>query len=369
MGIVLELAERITMYSTEAWGKISKEANFSKFQIERNLPGDDDVQFEVKYCGICHTDVHFAEKTSAITKYPLVPGHELAGVVTKVGAKVKDIKVGDNVGVGVLSDSCQKCGQCDDGEEQACEKIASHTYNYDTVHGHIKTGSGFTQGGYCRSMTAHRRYLVKVPVGYPLQKAGPILCAGITMYSPLSHWGCLKGGKRVGIVGIGGLGQMGVRLAKAMGNTVTAISTSPHKETVAREIGADNFVLSNKPESMAAAAKSLDLILNTVSADHDLTALIGLLARDGTIVQLGLVLGAHQVVQMPLMFNKLSIAGSLIGGIPETQECIDFCAKHKIVPITKVVKASDLGQVYKQLSEKNDTIIRNVLDIEASKTS
>merc|ERR1712130_711344 len=321
------------MYSTEAWGKISKEANFSKFKIERNLPGDDDVQFEVKYCGICHTDVHFAEKTSAITKYPLVPGHELAGVVTKVGAKVKDIKVGDNVGVGVLSDSCQNCGQCEMGEEQACEKIASHTYNYDTVHGHIKTG--------------------------------PILCAVITMYSPLSHWSCLGGGKRVGIVGIGGLGQMGVRLAKAMGNTVTAISTSPHKETVAREIGADNFVLSNKLESMASAAKSLDLILNTVSADHDLTALIGLLARDGTIVQLGVVRKPHPISQM-IFFRRVNLSGSLIGGMRDTQDCIDFCAAKGIQPDTELVTADQIEAVYDKLREKNDRITRYVLDITKS---
>merc|ERR1712130_1032855 len=321
------------MYSTEAWGKLSKEGNFSKFQIQRNLPGDDDVQFEVKYCGICHTDVHFAEKTSAITKYPLVPGHELAGVVTKVGAKVKDIKVGDNVGVGVLSDSCQNCGQCEMGEEQACEKIASHTYNYDTVHGHIKTG--------------------------------PILCAVITMYSPLSHWSCLGGGKRVGIVGIGGLGQMGVRLAKAMGNTVTAISTSPHKETVAREIGADNFVLSNKLESMASAAKSLDLILNTVSADHDLTALIGLLARDGTIVQLGVVRKPHPISQM-IFFRRVNLSGSLIGGMRDTQDCIDFCAAKGIQPDTELVTADQIEAVYDKLREKNDRITRYVLDITKS---
>merc|ERR1711990_826671 len=367
MGIVLELAERITMYSTEAWGKLSKEANFSKFQIQRNVPGDDDVQFEVKYCGICHTDVHFAEKTSAISKYPLVPGHELAGVVTKVGSNVKDVKVGDNVGVGVLSDSCQNCGQCDDREEQACEKIASHTYNYDTVHGHIKTGSGFTQGGYCRSMTVHRRYLVKVPKGYPLEKAGPIFCAGITMYSPLSHWGCLGGGKRVGIVGIGGLGQMGVRLAKAMGNTVTAISTSPNKEAAAREIGADNFVVSTNPESMKSAGDSRDLILNTVSADHDLNTYLPLLAAKGILVQLGLVLSPHPVSQLPLMFKKLSIVGSLIGGLPETQDCIDFCHKHNIIPRINLVNCSELDRVYQELGAKNDTIIRNVLDIEASK--
>ena len=166
------------MYSTFAFGKYTREAGFTKFGIQRNEPGDHDVQFDVKFCGICHTDVHFADPNSPIAKYPLVPGHELAGIVTKVGSKVADVKVGDEVGVGVLSDSCMECGNCDEGEEQACEKGVSQTYNSDIVHGHIKTGTGFTQGGYCGSMTAHRRFIVKVPKGYPLEMTGPILCAG-----------------------------------------------------------------------------------------------------------------------------------------------------------------------------------------------
>merc|ERR1719481_2177926 len=355
------------MYSTFAFGKYNKEGGFTKFGIQRNTPGDDDVQFDIKYCGICHTDVHYADPKAPMTKYPLVPGHELAGIVTKVGCNVKDVSVGDEVGVGVISDSCMGCQQCDEGEEQACEKGVTMTYNNDTVHGHIKTGTGFTQGGYSGSMTIHRRYVVKVPKGYPLEKTGPILCAGITMYSPLRHWNCLEGGKRVGVVGIGGLGQMGIRLAKAMGNTVTAISTSPHKEQAARAIGADNFVVSTDSESMKTAAKSLDLILNTVSASHNLNHYLGLLDVKGALVQLGLVLTPHPVLQLPLMFSKHSIAGSLIGGLPETQDCIDFCFKHNIIPKVKVVNFKDLSGVYSELSNKNDSIIRNVLDIEASK--
>merc|ERR1719436_255475 len=243
------------------------------------------------------------------------------------------------------------------------------TYSGDPVHGNCLTDAGHTYGGYSAMHTVPERFIVKVPEGYPLEAAGPVFCAGITMFTPLVNYRADKGGMRVGVVGIGGLGQMGVRLAKAMGNTVTAISTSPNKEAAAREIGADNFLVSTDGESMKAASMSLDLILNTVSAEHQVSTYLPLLAKKGVLVQLGLVLGAHQVNQMPLMFNKLSIAGSLIGGIPETQECIDFCAKHKIIPITKIVKATDLGEVYKQLSEKNDTIIRNVLDIEASKAS
>merc|ERR1719295_988065 len=192
------------------------------------------------------------------------------------------------------------------------------TYNGDIKHGHIATDSGWTYGGYSASQTVHENFIVKIPDGFPLEAAGPVFCAGITMYSPLCNWKANQGNMRVGIIGIGGLGQMGVRLAKAMGNTVTAISTSPNKEAAAREIGADNFVVSTNAESMKAASMSLDLILNTVSAEHQVSTYLPLLAKKGVLVQLGLVLGAHQVNQMPLMFNKLSIAGSLIGGIPET---------------------------------------------------
>ena len=201
---------------------------------------------------------------------------------------------------------------------------------------------------------------MKVPDGYPLEAAGPVFCAGITMFTPLVNYGADKGGKRVGVVGIGGLGQMGVRLAKAMGNTVTAISTSPNKEAAAKEIGADHFIVSTDPENMKAGADSLDLILNTVSANHDLNTYLGLLDNKGVLVQLGLVTSPHPVMQLPLMFKKISIAGSLIGGLPETQDCIDFCHKHNIIPKIKIVTSKDLDGVYENLSSKNDTIIRYI---------
>jgi len=357
------------MYTAVAWAKKSPDGVFEQIEIQRNVAGDDDVTFDVKFCGICHTDVHISNNDMGMTNYPCVPGHELAGVVTAVGKNVTKYKVGDRVGVGCISDCCMNCAGCAAGEEQMCETGMTGTYDAKIKYGHLKTGHGWTYGGYSSSQTVNQRFIVGIPDGFPLEAAGPVFCAGITMYSPLAYWDAKNGGKRVGIIGIGGLGQMGVRLAKAMGNTVTAISTSPNKEAAAREIGADNFVVSTDSESMKAASMSLDLILNTVSAEHQVSTYLPLLAKKGVLVQLGLVLGAHQVNQMPLMFNKLSIAGSLIGGIPETQECIDFCAKHKIIPITKMVKASDLGEVYKQLNEKNDTIIRNVLDIEASKNS
>lgn len=355
------------MYNTIAWAKTSPDSKFEKISIERNVAGDEDVTFDVKFCGICHTDVHIAGNDMGRTNYPCVPGHELAGVVTAVGSRVAKFKVGDHVGVGCISDSCMNCDMCADGEEHLCNSGMTGTYDGQIKYGHVKTDKGWTFGGYSASQTLHQRFIVKVPAGYPLEAAGPIFCAGITMFSPLKNWGAMGGGKRVGIIGIGGLGQMGVRLAKAMGNSVTAISTSPSKEAAAREIGADNFVVSTNPESMNSATMSLDLILNTVSANHQASTYLPLLAKKGVLVQLGLVLEPHQVMQAPLMFKKLSIAGSLIGGLPETQECIDFCAKHNIIPSIKKVTVKDIEEVYKQLSAKNDAIIRNVLDIDASK--
>merc|ERR1711936_804973 len=353
-----------TMYTTAAWAKKNQNASFEKINIQRNNGSETDVTFKLKYCGICHSDVHIAENHMGFTSYPCVPGHELAGVVTWVGRKVTKVKVGDHVGVGCMVDSCGDCKFCQDGEEQFCPTMVS-TYAGDPQHGNYLTESGHTHGGYSAKHTVPERFIVKIPAGYPLEAAGPVFCAGITMFTPLVNYGADKGGKRVGVVGIGGLGQMGVRLAKAMGNTVTAISTSAHKETVAREIGADNFVLSNKAESMAAATKSLDLILNTVSADHDLTALIGLLARDGTIVQLGVVRKPHPISQM-IFFRRVNLSGSLIGGMRDTQDCINFCAAKGIQPDTELVTADKIEAVYDKLREKNDRITRYVLDVTKS---
>ena len=262
------------MYSTQAWAKHGAKSSFKKIEIKRNKCGDDDVTFAVKFCGICHSDVHIAEDHLDVpggkkTNYPCVPGHELAGVVTEVGRNVSKYKKGDTVGVGCISDSCMACTSCKEGEEMWCAKGMTSTYDKETTHGHIATDKGWTFGGYSQSQTVNQKFILKIPDGYPLSAAGPVFCAGITMFSPLSYWGAKSGGMRVGIVGIGGLGQMGVQLAKAMGNTVTAISTSPGKEAAAREIGADSFVVSTDPESMKRAAMTCDLILNTVSVNHE----------------------------------------------------------------------------------------------------
>jgi len=240
-------------------------------------------------------------------------------------------------------------------------------YNGDLKHGHISTDSGWTFGGYSGSYTVHHRFLVRIPECFPLSAAGPVLCSGVTMYSPLVHWKANKGGMRVGIVGLGGLGQMGLMLAKAMGNTVTAISSTSSKESAARELGADRFILSTDPDSMSSASQSLDLILNTVSVSQDLNMYLPLLANKGVLVLLGVALGTHPVMQIPLMFRKLSIAGSLIGGIAETQECLDFCSEKNIRPKIKIVTVNDLDDVFANLRSKNDSIVRHVLDIETSR--
>lgn len=354
------------MYETTAWGKKSAEAKFEKMTIKRNLPGPEDVTFEVVYCGICHSDIHLAHNDMGNTKYPIVPGHELAGVVTAVGSSVTRFKVGDKCGVGCIVDSCGSCGNCQLGEEQYCDSHYTLTFNMDTAHGRIKTDSGYTYGGYSASQTVNQKFLIKVPDEYPIESAGPIFCAAITMYSPLVHWKAIKGGMNIGVVGIGGLGQFGIRLAKAMGNKVYAISTSPNKEAEAKKIGADGFIVSKDADSMSAAANSLDLILNTVSANHELSLYLPLLRKDGTLVQLGLVAGNHSVNQFPFIVKRISVAGCQIGGIKETQDCMDFCTKHAIYPATKVVTADQLDEVYHTLENKNDQIIRYVLDVKGS---
>jgi len=356
----------MSMYETFGFAVPSADGPFGKIAIKRNTPGDDDVQFDIKYCGVCHSDVHAAKNDMGRTKYPFVGGHELSGLVTKVGKNVANVKVGDKVGVGCIVDSCMNCKFCGKGDEHFCEMGMTGTYNNDTVHGHLKTDSGYTYGGYSGKLTVPQRFIVRIPDSVPLEAAGPIFCAGITMYSPLGVHGATKGGMRVGILGIGGLGQMGIKLAAAMGNTVTAISTSPRKEAVAREIGADHFVVSTDPESMKTAAGSLDLILNTVSATHEISTYLPLLARSGTIVQLGLSTNPHSISVFPLILRQVKITGSMIGGMRETQECIDFCAKHNILPTTQLITADKLDEVYKTLQEKNDLVVRYVIDIPAS---
>jgi len=295
-----------------------------------------------------------------------MPGHELAGTVAKVGKNVTKFKVGDRAGIGCIVDTCMGCECCERGDEQYCLKGMTMTYDYKTTHGHLKTHTDYTFGGYSESYTLNGKYLIKIPEGYPMESAGPIFCAGITTFSPLKYWGAINGGKKVGVIGIGGLGQMAVRLAKAMGNKVTAISTSPKKEAVAKEIGATDFVVSKDPESMKAAAGSLDLIIDTVSANHPVQDYLNLLKVDGVHVVLGLLTKPIEVSAFSLIPQRKTVAGSMIGGIAETQECIDFCAKHGIKPEIELITNEKLTSVYEGLIKGNDGITRYVLDINKS---
>jgi len=319
-------------YREFAWGIDDPKAEFKPMWINRPKVGDHDVRFDLKFSGICHSDIHLGLNHLTGSIYPMVPGHELAGIVVEVGSKVTKVKVGDKVGVGCIIDSCLECDTCKQGDEQYCEKGGNtHTYSSWKKYGHIG-GNPDTQnfGGYSGSNTVHEHFVIKIPDNVPLEKAPSIMCAGITMYEPLRHWGATKPGAKmtIGIIGIGGLGTMGVKEAKALGHTVYAISTSAHKEKMAKEKGADHFVVSTDEESMKANAGKCDLIINTVSAKHEVSHYLGLLKTNGTIVQLGLVPEPHTLCQLPLIFSRKSVAGSVIGGIPPTEECLEFCGKN-----------------------------------------
>eukprot|EP00953_Heterococcus_sp_UTEX-ZZ885_P004908 3129-Heterococcus_DN1.PRE.1 len=420
--------------------------------FQRHAPGPLDIVIRVTHCGVCHTDCHACfDPPGPFGEYPVMPGHEACGVVEFVGSQVQKFKVGDHAciractatlavslthlqavaskhnvyalyraysGVGCMVDSCQKCEYCTESEEQYCVTGSTFTYGADPVYG--RAGPSKTQGGYSSKMVVHEHFAVLIPKSMPLEVAGPIMCAGITMYDPLQHW---KAGsdkcKRVGIVGGGGLGHMGITLAKAMGCTVTCISTSPSKAEALKKLGADTVVISTDADAMKAAARTLDLILNTVSAPHDMMAYHALLRPNGTrcsackvllqrrlctsavdgstvatalctldhttttltltlhttttvatacynvhtVVQLGLVNEPHPVNQVAMLWTRTGLSGSLIGGMRATQEVVDLCAEKKIYPKVEVVPCSRIDSVFQELNSKSATVQRFVLDI------
>jgi len=334
-------------YKEVAWGIKADGEKFAPVTINRPKVGDFDVKMDMLYCGICHSDVHIAfNQLGGKTMYPCVPGHELVGKVVEVGPKVTKVKVGDHVGCGCIVDSCLDCEVCTQGDEQYCLGGKSvHTYNDRKRYTHIG-GNPDTQtfGGYSGSQVIHEHFAIKIPEGMDLKAVGPLLCAGITMYDPLKHWGATNKDKKmtIGIIGIGGLGSMGIKLAKALGHKVVAISTSANKMEMAKEKGADDFVVSKDPESMKAHTSTMDLILNTVSASHQASTYIPLLGVDGTLVQLGLVLEAHAIGVGSLYRTRKTISGSHIGGIASTQECIDLCHKANIYPDVQLVEAKEI---------------------------
>lgn len=330
-------------------------------QFERREPRADDVVIDILYCGVCHSDIHSARNEWGGAKYPLVPGHEIIGRVTAVGDQVTGFKPGDMVGVGCMVDSCQHCDACAQGLEQYCKEMPTFTYNsVDRRDGLM------TYGGYSERIVVSDKFVLRMPEGVDPKAAAPLLCAGITTWSPLRHWN-IGAGHKVAIVGLGGLGHMGLKFAKAMGADVTLFTRSPGKEQEARRLGADHVVLSTDPKQMAAVAGHFDFILDTVPHQHDLNPYLATLKMDGVHVLVGLVEPVNPPVHAGgLIFGRRSLAGSLIGGIAETQEMLDFCAKHGIGADVEMIDIQDINTAYGRMLN-SDVRYRFVIDMASLK--
>lgn len=343
---------------TSAYAVPSQSAPLEPWSFERREPEAGEVLLEILYCGVCHTDIHFARNEWGGSVYPMVPGHEIVGRVTKTGEGVTKWSVGDAVGVGCFVDSCRACAACEAGEEQYCENGATFTYNATDKHGQN------TYGGYSTQIVVDQDYLVRVPESLPLDAAAPLLCAGITTYSPLKHFG-VKPGDKVAILGLGGLGHMGVKFAKAMGAHVTVLSQSEKKRQDALNMGADDYLAMNAEGVFEDNANRFDFILNTVSAAHDLNGYIGLLKLDGRMVVVGLP-DPTPVAAFPLVSKRRSLSGSMIGGIRETQEMLDYCAEKGIVCDIEVIPMSDINEAYERMM-RSDVRYRFVIDMASLK--
>ncbi|WP_306591293.1 NAD(P)-dependent alcohol dehydrogenase [Geothrix sp. 21YS21S-4] len=339
----------------------SPTAELAPFHFERRDPRPDDVVIDILYCGVCHSDLHTARNDWGWTTYPIVPGHEIIGRVREVGAGVTRFQPGDAVGVGCMVDACRHCKPCERGEEQYCAEGSTFTYGGQDRHDGTPT-----QGGYSDQVVVSDRFVLKVPAGLDLKGAAPLLCAGITTWSPLRRWK-VGPGSQVVVVGLGGLGHMGLKLAKALGAEVTLFTRSKGKEADARRLGADHVVLSTDAAQMAAVSDRFDLIVDTVPYVHDLNPYVPTLASDGTLVLVG-YLGALEPMldTTPLVLGRKSVAGSLIGGIPETQELLDFCGEHGIASDVEVISVQEINAAYERLL-KSDVKYRFVLDMASLK--
>jgi uncharacterized zinc-type alcohol dehydrogenase-like protein len=344
------------MSATKAYAAESATTPIVPFTIDRRAPKPHDVQIEILYCGVCHSDLHFARNEWGMTVFPIVPGHEIVGRVTAVGDHVKKFSVGDLAGIGCLVDSCRECDNCQEGLEQYCTNGFVGTYG-----GMEKDGSGATYGGYSKSIVAHEDFVLHISDKLPLEGVAPLLCAGITTYSPLRHWKVGKGTK-VGVLGLGGLGHMGVKLAVAMGAEVTMLSHTASKEADAKRLGAHQFVLTSDEAQIKKVTGYFDFILDTVSAEHDYSFYLGLLRTDGVMVCVGVPPTPATVPAFNLIFGRKSIAGSLIGGIPETQEMLDFCAEHNIVSDIELIRMDEINEAYERML-KGDVRYRFVIDM------
>lgn len=345
--------------NVKAFGAETAVDPLKNLKIERRTVTPHDVEIEILYCGICHSDLHSIHNDWGSTIYPIVPGHEIVGKITKVGNEVTKFKIGDLAGVGCIVDSCRECEHCHDGEEQFCEKGWTVVFNSpDTKHG------GVTYGGFSESIVVDENYVVHIPETLDLPSAAPILCAGITVYSPLKHWGAAQG-KNIGIIGIGGLGHMAIKIAKAMGAYVTVFTTSQNKADDAKRLGADAIILSTDVKQMDKCPKQ-HMILDTVSAKHDINSYIDLLKTDGALVIVGLPNELLEISAFNVVHGRKSFSGSNIGGIAETQEVLDFCAKHNIKADIELIDIQDVNNAFERL-EKGQVKYRFVIDMASLK--
>ncbi|MDE1838557.1 MAG: NAD(P)-dependent alcohol dehydrogenase [Thaumarchaeota archaeon] len=345
------------MMKVQGYAAQSAKATLAPYSFERREIGDNDVLVEIQYCGICHTDIHQVGDEWGGSIFPMVPGHEITGTVSKTGSKVTRYKIGDKVGVGCFVNSCRKCDACKKNLEQYCTDGMVTTYNGTEKDGTV------TQGGYSNRIVVDENYVLRIPDSLPLDKAAPLLCAGITLYSPLMHWKAGPG-KKVAIIGLGGIGHMGVKIAHALGAEVTVLSHSLKKQEDGKKLGADYFYATSDPETFEKLKGHFDLIINTVSAELDWNQYLELLALDGSMVVVGIPEKQTSVGAFPLVAGRRSLAGSLIGGIKETQEMLDFCAKNNIASEIELIPIQKVNEAYKRILN-SDVRYRFVIDIKS----
>ena len=351
------------MFKVKAYATHSATDRLARFSYERRDPGPHDVQIDILYCGVCHSDLHQARNDWSNSLYPMVPGHEIVGRVVKVGSHVTKFKPGDLAAVGCMVDSCRRCEPCEGDLEQYCVEGCTLTYN-----SRERGSQNLTFGGYSEQIVVEQRFVVKAPENLDVKGVAPLLCAGITTYSPLRHWK-VGPGQKVGIIGLGGLGHMGVKFAKAMGAHVVMITTSPEKGKDAMRLGADEVLVSRDPEAMKAAQGTFHFLLNTIPVGHDVNPYLALLKLDGTMA----LVGALTALEPPprgrnLIGGRKTLAGSLIGGMAETQEMLDFCGKHNIVSDVEVIRIDEINEAYERLL-KNDVHYRFVIDMASLKAA
>jgi uncharacterized zinc-type alcohol dehydrogenase-like protein len=347
--------KNLQMPKANGYAATAAKAPLAPYSFERRELRDYDVAIDIKFCGICHSDIHQVREEWGGSTFPMVPGHEIAGVVTGVGSKVTKFKVGDKAGIGCFVDSCRECGQCKEGLEQYCAVGAVWTYNAKE-----KDGTP-TMGGYSDKIVADENYVLHIPENLPLDASAPLLCAGITLYSPLKHWHAGPG-KKVAIVGMGGLGHMGVKFAHAMGAEVTVLSQSLRKQEDGKRLGADHFYATSDPETFKKLDRSFDLIINTVSGEMDWNQYLSLLKVDGSMVVVGVPEKPNAVASFSLILGRRSLAGSAIGGIAETQEMLDFCGKNNIISDIELIPIQKVNEAYERVL-KSDVRYRFVIDM------